>query len=109
MVGAYTMTPETANGTNIEKDEAKPADDMDDNTTNLAEACWGLRVAVFVKLSLFQLTLHEVHGNWHGKDHEELNEHGPGGHVHTVLSPALWCAFVVSKLEGKHARANKED
>merc|ERR1719281_738723 len=55
------------------------------------------------------LALHDDRANWDQENHEELDEDGPGGHVHAVLGPSLRRTSVLRELESTHARANKQD
>merc|ERR1719379_104814 len=93
---------------NVEQDEAKPTDDLDDNQSDLAR--WvPLHVAIVIKLGVSSLALHDVRAQRNQEDHEELDEHRPGSHVHAVLGPTLRCPLQIGQLESTHTCGNKED
>merc|ERR1719387_1101592 len=93
---------------NIEQDEAEPPDDLDDDQRNFS--LWPpLHIAIIVELGLLSLAFHDKRADWDQEDHQELDENGPGGHVHAVLGPALRRALAVRKLQGAHASTNEED
>merc|ERR550537_1268908 len=106
--GHCISTNHDAGRAHVQENESKPADDLHNKQSNLA--LWlVLGVAMFINLGMLGFAFHDECAQGNEEHHEELDENGPGGHIHAILSVALRGTSLIRQHQRQHTCGDKED